>query len=287
MNHRRTIILLTSLIIVLSSIAAGIGIFSNEGSGPFEYKSTHGENVLIYGKGVYGYMSAELAPQGIAQDFVTLFLALPALLVSLGYSLKGSIRGRFVLTGITAYLFVTYLFYLAMGTYSYLFLVYVMLLGTTASSLTINMLSLGQIDLQRLLKTKAPVKKAGLFLIFNGIAISLLWLGRIVPPLIDGSIYPDGLDHNTTMIVQGFDLALLLPLSIISGFLLYRKSEAGILLGLIYLVFLSILMTSLTAKIIYMGILGQNIIPVVFIIPVFMITAYGLSYCLIRNLRFD
>lgn len=287
MNHRRTIILLTSLIIVLSSIAAGIGIFSNEGSGPFEYKSIHGENVLIYGKGVYGYMSAELAPQGIAQDFVTLFLALPALLVSLGYSLKGSIRGRFVLTGITAYLFVTYLFYLAMGTYSYLFLVYVMLLGTTASSLTINMLSLGQIDLQRLLKTKAPVKKAGLFLIFNGIAISLLWLGRIVPPLIDGSIYPDGLDHNTTMIVQGFDLALLLPLSIISGFLLYRKSEAGILLGLIYLVFLSILMTSLTAKIIYMGILGQNIIPVVFIIPVFMITAYGLSYCLIRNLRFD
>lgn len=242
---------------------------------------------MIYGKGVYGYMSAELAPQGIAQDFVTLFLALPALLVSLGYSLKGSIRGRFVLTGITAYLFVTYLFYLAMGTYSYLFLVYVMLLGTTASSLTINMLSLGQIDLQRLLKTKAPVKKAGLFLIFNGIAISLLWLGRIVPPLIDGSIYPDGLDHNTTMIVQGFDLALLLPLSIISGFLLYRKSEAGILLGLIYLVFLSILMTSLTAKIIYMGILGQNIIPVVFIIPVFMITAYGLSYCLIRNLRFD
>lgn len=287
MNHRKTIILLTSLIIVLSSIAAGIGIFSNEGSGPFEYKSIHGENVLIYGKGVYGYMSAELAPQGIAQDFVTLFLALPALLVSLGYSLKGSIRGRFVLTGITAYLFVTYLFYLAMGTYSYLFLVYVMLLGTTASSLTINMLSLGQIDLQRLLKTKAPVKKAGLFLIFNGIAISLLWLGRIVPPLIDGSIYPDGLDHNTTMIVQGFDLALLLPLSIISGFLLYRKSEAGILLGLIYLVFLSILMTSLTAKIIYMGILGQNIIPVVFIIPVFMITAYGLSYCLIRNLRFD
>lgn len=287
MNHRRTIILLTSLIIVLSSIAAGIGIFSNEGSGPFEYNSIHGENVLIYGKGVYGYMSAELAPQGIAQDFVTLFLALPALLVSLGYSLKGSIRGRFVLTGITAYLFVTYLFYLAMGTYSYLFLVYVMLLGTTASSLTINMLSLGQIDLQRLLKTKAPVKKAGLFLIFNGIAISLLWLGRIVPPLIDGSIYPDGLDHNTTMIVQGFDLALLLPLSIISGFLLYRKSEAGILLGLIYLVFLSILMTSLTAKIIYMGILGQNIIPVVFIIPVFMITAYGLSYCLIRNLRFD
>jgi len=131
------------------------------------------------------------------------------------------------------------------------------------------------------------VKAAGSFLIFNGLAIGLLWLGRVVPPLIDGTIYPEGLDHYTTMIVQGFDLALLLPLSIVSGFLLYQRNEAGILLGIVYLVFLSILMTSLTAKIIYMGILGQNIIPVVFIIPVFMLTAYGFSYSLIKKLRLN
>jgi len=278
---------LTSVILVMASIAAGTGIFSNEGPGPFEYKSIHGESVQIYGKGVYSYMSAELAPQGIAQDFITLFLALPVLLISLVYSLKGSVRGKLVHTGVTSYLFVTYLFYLAMGTYSYLFLVYVILLGSTAASLTLGMLSLGQIDLPGQLKQQAPVKAAGSFLIFNGLAIGLLWLGRVVPPLIDGTIYPEGLDHYTTMIVQGFDLALLLPLSIVSGFLLYQRNEAGILLGIVYLVFLSILMTSLTAKIIYMGILGQNIIPVVFIIPVFMLTAYGFSYSLIKKLRLN
>ncbi len=278
---------MTSVILVMASIAAGTGIFSNEGPGPFEYKSIHGESVQIYGKGVYSYMSAELAPQGIAQDFITLFLALPVLLISLVYSLKGSVRGKLVYTGVTSYLFVTYLFYLAMGTYSYLFLVYVILLGSTAASLTLDMLSLGQIDLTGQLKQQASVKAAGSFLIFNGLAIGLLWLGRVVPPLIDGTIYPEGLDHYTTMIVQGFDLALLLPLSIVSGFLLYQRNEAGILLGIVYLVFLSILMTSLTAKIIYMGILGQNIIPVVFIIPVFMLTAYGFSYSLIKKLRLN
>ncbi len=287
MKNKTILILLTSVILVMASIAAGTGIFSNEGPGPFEYKSIHGESVQIYGKGVYSYMSAELAPQGIAQDFITLFLALPVLLISLVYSLKGSVRGKLVHTGVTSYLFVTYLFYLAMGTYSYLFLVYVILLGSTAASLTLGMLSLGQIDLPGQLKQQAPVKAAGSFLIFNGLAIGLLWLGRVVPPLIDGTIYPEGLDHYTTMIVQGFDLALLLPLSIVSGFLLYQRNEAGILLGIVYLVFLSILMTSLTAKIIYMGILGQNIIPVVFIIPVFMLTAYGFSYSLIKKLRLN
>lgn len=287
MKHKTILILLTSVILVMASIAAGTGIFSNEGPGPFEYKSIHGESVQIYGKGVYSYMSAELAPQGIAQDFITLFLALPVLLISLVYSLKGSVRGKLVYTGVTSYLFVTYLFYLAMGTYSYLFLVYVILLGSTAASLTLDMLSLGQIDLTGQLKQQASVKAAGSFLIFNGLAIGLLWLGRVVPPLIDGTIYPEGLDHYTTMIVQGFDLALLLPLSIVSGFLLYQRNEAGILLGIVYLVFLSILMTSLTAKIIYMGILGQNIIPVVFIIPVFMLTAYGFSYSLIKKLRLN
>lgn len=287
MKHKTILILLTSVILVMASIAAGTGIFSNEGPGPFEYKSIHGESVQIYGKGVYSYMSAELAPQGIAQDFITLFLALPVLLISLVYSLKGSVGGKLVHTGVTSYLFVTYLFYLAMGTYSYLFLVYVILLGSTAASLTLGMLSLGQIDLPGQLKRQAPVKAAGSFLIFNCLAIGLLWLGRIVPPLIDGTIYPEGLDHYTTMIVQGFDLALLLPLSIVSGFLLYQRNESGILLGIVYLVFLSILMTSLTAKIIYMGILGQNIIPVVFIIPVFMLTAYGFSYSLIKKLRLN
>ncbi len=285
MKQRKITILLTVIIIVLSSIATAIGIFSNEGSGPFEYKSIHGETILIWGKGVYKNMSAELAPQGIAQDFVTLFLAIPVLLVSLIFALKRSIRGLFVYTGVIAYLFVTYLFYLAMGTYSFLFLIYVILLGSTAASLILGMISLGNIDLTGKLKPQAPFKTAGSFLIFNGIAISLLWLGRIVPPLIDGTIYPKGLDHYTTMIVQGFDLALLLPLSIISGSLLYKKTEAGILLGIIYMVFLSILMTSLTAKIIYMGILGQNIIPVVFIIPIIMFTAYGFTFGLIRNLR--
>lgn len=36
--------------------------------------------------------------------------------------------------------------------------------------------------------------------------IGSLWLGVVVPPLVDGSIYPKELQHYTTLVVQGFDL---------------------------------------------------------------------------------
>ncbi len=101
----------------------------------------------------------------------------------------------------------------------------------------------------------------------NSILIALLWLSVIVPPLLDGSIYPDILQHYTTLIVQGFDLGLLLPLAFVAGWQWNRGKMIGWHLGPVYIVFLGILMTALSAKIIAMRLSGVNIIPSVFIIP--------------------
>lgn len=80
----------------------------------------------------------------------------------------------------------------------------------------------------------------------------------IVPPLIQGTIYPPELNHYTTLIVQGFDLGLLLPISFIVGLFLIKKKPMGYLYATTYIIFLSILMTALTAKIIAMGKNGVN-----------------------------
>ncbi|OPX85461.1 MAG: hypothetical protein A4E53_03455 [Pelotomaculum sp. PtaB.Bin104] len=84
-----------------------------------------------------------------------------------------------------------------------------------------------------------------------------------MPPLIECSLYPIALEHYTTLIVQGMDLGLLLPLAVVSGVLLIQKKPFGYLLGPVYFIFLSLLMTALTAKVIAMGIRGYNIIPVI------------------------
>jgi len=101
--------------------------------------------------------------------------------------------------------------------------------------------------------------------------IALLWLSIIVPPLIDGSIIPKSVEHYTTLTVQGFDLSIFHPIAFISGLLLLKKRPFGYFMSSVTIVFLSLLMTALLAKIIAMAIVGVNVVPAVFIIPCFFI----------------
>ncbi len=284
MKRSKLITFLVFTIGILATLASSVGIFSSGGPGVYEYESIRGETVLIYGDGIYQHMSAEIAPQGIAQDYVTLFLGVPLLFISLGLSLKGSLKARFVLAGTLGYFLVTYLFYLVMGMYNMLFLDYVFLLGTSFFGLSLVLLSFDLEQLPGYFSETVPVKSTGGFLIFNSIAIGFLWLGVVVPPLLNGSIIPKEVEHYTTLIVQGLDLALLLPLAFVSGVLFIRKKQMGFLLTPVYFVFLSLLMLALTAKVIAMGLLGQNIIPVVFIIPVFAITSITCGIFILKSL---
>lgn len=267
MKYSKIIGVLVLGIMLASGIAAGVGVFSQQGPGPWEYQSIRGQTVTIYGQGVYKHMSADVAIQGIGQDYVTLFLGVPLLGLAFLMARRGGLRSRLFLSGVLGYFLVTYLFYLAMGTYSVLYLVYVFLLGSSFFAFSLSLMGFEIERLPEAFGPRTPIKLAGGFLIFNTLAIALMWLGVVVPPLLDGSIYPVELQHYTTLIVQGFDLGLLLPLSFVSGLLLLKKRPLGYLLVPVYLVFLCLLMTALSAKIVAMGLAGVSIIPAIFVIP--------------------
>lgn len=284
MKYKKSISMLVPAIVVLATFAASMGILSSGGPGPHDIESVRGETVTVYGEGVYRHMSVDVAPQGIAQDWVTLLAGVPLLILSLLWVRKGSLKGRFLLAGTLGYFLVTYLFYLVMGTYNVLFLVYAALLGTSFFAFAQMLLS---IDLNRLpdqFGASIPRRWAGGFLIFNSLAIGLMWLGVVVPPLLDGSVIPVEVEHYTTLIVQGLDLGLLLPLAFVSGLLFIRKRPLGYLLTPVYLVFLSILMTALTAKVMAMGMLGQEIMPAIVIIPAFALAAITFTYLILNKI---
>ncbi len=282
MNHQSTITILVLLIVIGAGICAATGVFSGGGPGPYTHESIRGHTVDIHGRGIYRHMSADVAVQGIGQDWITLVLGLPLLLAGLVWARRGSPRARFFLAGVLAYFLVTYLFYLLMGTYNPLFLLYAFLLGAAFFAFSLTLGGLIRTDLQALFAPRAPVRLCGGFLMVNTFSIALLWLGVIIPPLLDGSVYPPDLQHYTTLVVQGLDLGLLLPISFVSGWLLWRKRSWGYLLGPIYLVFLSLLMIALTAKIIAMGMIGAEIFPAVIIIPA---TAAMTIVCALLMLR--
>ncbi len=282
--HMRTVTILSIFIMIAASIAAAVGIFSNAGPGPYTYTSIRGQEVLIYGRGIYQHMSAEVAVQGIAQDYVTLLLGVPLLAVGLFRIWRGSLAGQIFLAGVLGYFLVTYLFYLIMGMYNVLFLVYAALLGTSFFAFLLTITGLDLPKLAGAYTDSIPVRFAGGFLVVNGITIALLWLSVVVPPLLEG-IYPPAVEHYTTLIVQGMDLGLLLPLSIVSGVLLWQRRPVGLLVGPVYLVFLSLLMTALVAKIVGIGLVGGNIIPVVFIIPTTAVVTIMCATLMLRGVK--
>lgn len=285
MKEKNTITILVIFIILISSVASGLGIFSDFGTGNFEYESIRGKTIEIFGKGIYRHMSADVAIQGIAQDYITLFIAIPLLIISLiGYR-KKSIQASFILTGTLGYYLVTYLFYMTMAMYNILFLAYVVLLGLSFFAFFLTFKQLSQLNISESFSSKTPNKFIGWFLIINSVAIAFLWLNVVVPPLMKGTIYPAELNHYTTLIVQGFDLGLLLPICFVSGYLLILKKPNGYLYATVYIVFLSILMTALTAKIIAMALNNFNVIPVIFIIPSINIITILSSILMIKNLK--
>lgn len=285
MKNQKTISILVVCIIFLSIISSAAGIFYTEGVGNYQYQSIRDQVVTIYGKGLYRHMSADVAIQGIAQDYVTLFLGIPLLIAGLVMGRKGTLKGQLFLAGVLNYFFVTYLFYMNMAMYNAMYLVYIMLVSTSFFAFVLTLIGFDVQNISRQFSLKTPVKRIGGFLIFLSSAIALLWLQIIITPIMDGSIIPKEVEHYTTLTVQGFDLSIFLPSAFLAGVLLIRKNPYGYLIATITLIFLCLLMTALVAKIIAMANAGVNVIPVIFIIPTFDILAMISTYVLFINIK--
>lgn len=281
--HIKDPVRLTSfLIIILAGICTAVGIWSSGKIDLATIETVRGTTVRLYGTGLYAHMSEDVAIQGIAQDYISLFFALPALLVTILRS-HVSTRARLVQTGILGYLLVTYLFYLVMAMYNELFLLYVLLLTTTFYAFITSLTALLRDYEAKRFSLSSSLRTQGIFLIINASAIALLWLSVILPPLFDRSIYPPSLEHYTTLIVQGLDLGLLLPLCLYCGVMAIRKNGGAQIGAIVYLVFLVFLMSALTAKLVAMGLNDVPILPAIVIIPTILLVDLVMAVRALRS----
>ncbi len=265
---------LTWLVLVLAALAAVAAVapfLLTAGPGPTTHTSVRGEAVLLYGYGPYRHMPADVAVQGLAQDVVTLAIGLPILLAALAWARTGSRAGHLALSGAVGYLLVQYFMYLGMGTYNELFLVWVALVAVGFQALIRLLLAVSAARFEVEGDRPWARRFVGGFLLVNGALISLLWLGVVVPPLVSGELYPAGLAHLTTMVVQGFDLALFLPPSLLAGAAYLRRREPGGLLAPVYAVFLTLQMSALLAKIAWMSAVGASAGPALVLIPLLLL----------------
>lgn len=277
---------LTPVVVLIASltlVAAAVPFVFTAGPGPSEHLAITGRAVELHGYGPYRNMPADVAVQGLAQDVVTLLIGVPMLLASLWLARRGSGIGYFLFTGTIGYLFVQYVLYLAMATYNELFLLWVALVLLLFQVL-VRLLLWGATQASRCpAPTNAVRRYVGSFLLANGALIALLWLSVIVPPLLDDRLYPDGLAHLTTMVVQGFDLAIFLPPSLLAGYYYLRGAPAGDLLAPAYAVFLSLQMAALLAKISWMVAVGVAAGLALVIVPLLLAGSLVASYLALRR----
>ncbi|BCJ94722.1 hypothetical protein acsn021_22910 [Anaerocolumna cellulosilytica] len=255
MKYQKSVNVLIVLIVLLSLLAGIIGILSMGGSGTQTFLSINSEIVHLYGKGIYVNDSVAAAAQAIAQDWVTVFLGVPLLIFSCIFSGKNSLRARILLAGTLAYFLYTYMSYSFLCMYNHLFFVYVALMSMSFFALTLVMVSFDLLELKKAFSEDLPVKTIGILIIIFACAISLMWLGRIVPSLVNGGT-PSILEHYTTLVIQVLDLGFVIPVSFLSAILLIRRKPIGLLLSSVMCMKGATMLTSLTGMVINQALAG-------------------------------
>lgn len=189
----------------------------------------------------YAQDEASFATQGIAQDFISLFVTVPILLVSFVYAHKGSLRARLVWMGMLGYTLYSYIMYAFFVHFNSLFLVYAGTLALTLYTLigaivttdhqAVREAVLGQRENPARLRRKT----ATILFVIAGI-FYFLWLSEIIPALLAGFTPQSILDVDLPVNpVHVLDLTFLLPGLIITGVLMLQDNPlAYVITPIIY-----------------------------------------------------
>lgn len=230
MKHTAALKWMIPLIFVLAAFAAGMGLFYQTGGEPFAYTSLRGEQGMINGRGLYFFDTVSSAAQMQANDLVALVLGLPLLAVSGWLALRGSLRGHLLLTGTMGFFLYTYMSMSFNTAYNALFLVYVALFSLSLIAFVLCLLSFDLSGLPARFSNQFPRRWIAWVMMVAGAFLLLAWVGgRVAPTFRPGSV--PLLENTTTMVIQAMDLGLMVPLCMLGGILLLRRSAWGYLLS--------------------------------------------------------
>jgi len=247
---------LTFPIAVLLAIAAGGGIFIND----------------LYRDDPY------FAAQAVAQDFISLAVVLPILIVTALLASRGSPRAWMVWLGVLIYLVYSYVVAAFDVKFNSLFLVYVALLGCSLYGLIGGLATMDWAGIRGYFTEKTPVKAISIYLAVLAVLFYFLWLSEIIPALIMGKIPQSIQDNGTpTNSVHVLDMAWILPAFGIAAVSLWRKQALGYTLAGALLSYAVFLISAILSMVVVMSQRGHSvIIPQVVIFGALFVISLGM-----------
>jgi len=178
-------------------------------------------------------------------DWVTLILAVPLLLLGLVRGARGSTRGLLVWLGLIAYAVYNYAFYLFGAALNVFFPFYVLAFVVAVVALILGLSRLDVVAVARRFGPGTPVRAMGGLLTGIGIGLAAVWIVMWAAHVFAGR--PTPVDPEAFKIVAALDLGLMVPALIAGGVLLWRRKPWGYVIatlasiqGALYLLVLSV-----------------------------------------------
>jgi hypothetical protein len=169
-------------------------------------------------------------------DLATLGLAVPLLLVSLIFSVRGSTRAQPVWIGMLGYSVYNYAYYVFGARFNDVFLLHIALLSMSIIAVVCAASNLDVRGVARWLRDLRSAKWIGALLVLVGLAQGGLWVFVLLRYVVTGKVLND-IPVDAQHLVFGLDLSLLVPSLVIGGVLLYRRRAIGFVLGTAVTVF--------------------------------------------------
>ncbi|MCF8334956.1 MAG: hypothetical protein K9H65_00005 [Bacteroidales bacterium] len=197
-------------------------------------------------EGTYARDSESMGAQGMGQDMVNLFVAVPLIIVSLILIYRNIKAGWFLLTGSVFYVLYSFFIY-AFGVYfNQLFLLYCLILGLSLYTFIYMLYEMNGMDIHGWFAEKVPVRLTGYYFILIAILFYGLWLKDVIPAIVNDTV-PESVSKYNLLVnpVHVLDIGIVLPGLIIAAFLLMKNYRLGLILAPTLLVFIILLAIAL------------------------------------------
>ncbi len=225
----RTLFIIGYSIIILALVAAGIGLFYDDGGEPYTTLNHLGEEVEIYGKGLYANDSILIGAANQGTDAIVLLVGIPLLVFSLYLIAKDERRGSVLMAGALTYFLYVYATFSLSIAFNRLFIVYVALFALSLYGLMICVFRIKEMnDASPLVKTNGK-GWIGYLMIILGSFTGLAWGVEPLMALLTGDL--PNLTIYPTLFTHAFDMAIIVPISVISGIWILRGKDEGYLVA--------------------------------------------------------
>jgi hypothetical protein len=230
---------------LMAMAASGAGVFMRGEGGYASGTSVRGESFQYATSGVYKWNAQRVVAEGVGWDIVTLFLAVPAALIAAYFVARGSYRGRLFAVGALAYFAYQFLEYATYWAYGPLFLLYIAIFGTSFAGLAWIIPGLRPGSFDRRVSSRFPAKTMAGICLFMAALLLYMWLSMIIKSM--GGAVQGLLLGQSTLVIQAYDLGIIVPLLVLTGIATLRRRPLGYFLCAVMVVKAAMMASAISA----------------------------------------